>query len=69
MKKILFIVSILLTTMMSYSQNLCDGHENPIGGIPNELYRGRLKKDGQLYGNPYTLIDRIKYPLSRTCGP
>jgi hypothetical protein len=40
------------------SQNLCDNHETPFGGMPNELYRGRLKKEGALYGNPYTIFNK-----------
>jgi hypothetical protein len=63
-KHIVLLVTGIIIIHIRYStaQNLCDGHETPLGGMPDELYRGRLKKDGALYGNPYTMMDRTKYP-------
>jgi hypothetical protein len=64
MKYILLILSLIHIIINLNAQNLCDGHEKPIGGIPKELYRGRLKVEGALYGNPYTLMDRKAFPIA-----
>ncbi len=61
MKK-LFIVAIL-TLQLSQSQSQCINWQDLIfGNVPEELYRGRLKFAGMHYGNPYTMMDRRKFP-------
>jgi hypothetical protein len=64
MKQLCVLLLLLFAILDTNAQNLCDGHETPLGGMPDELYRGRLKKDGALYGNPYTMMDRTKYPVA-----
>ncbi len=58
----IYVLIVALSIPTIHAQNLCDGHEKPNAGIPKELNRGRLKREGALYGNPYTLMDRKKYP-------
>lgn len=61
MKQFTLTLLLALSFQCINAQNLCDGHEKPIGGVPEERFRGRLD-NGQMYGNPYTLMDRTKFP-------
>ena len=59
MRKATFVLVLLTLILKSYSQ--CVSYGYPFFDEPDELYRGRLKFAGELYGNPYTLMDRTKF--------
>lgn len=77
MKTILLTLMLVCSLLQAYPQCDLDGVSTgtilfkPFGwtdllGVPDELNRKRLKFDDMRYGNPYTLIDRDRFPDANT---
>ena len=68
MKHLQFIFTLCILTLKvsTYAQHPagCESYGYPLWNEPDELYRGRLKKEGALYGNPYTMMDRTRFPIA-----
>ena len=53
MKHLLLLVCCIVV-IKTHAQNDCEYHTS----VPDELYRGRYKPEGHLYGNPYTMFNK-----------